>query len=67
MLNGCSISDLSNETQQSRRKGGPLDRKGSHEHVEPNASIAIAMKKGHQKPKPNKDHHMNILENYRKL
>ena len=53
---------LVDELEHSGGDRGPLDRKGGQEHVECNTSVAIATKERHQKPKSNKDHHMNILE-----
>lgn len=57
--------DQSNETQQSRCNGGPLDCQHCHEHVECDAPVSIPTQKSHQKSKTNKYHHMNILKNYK--
>lgn len=41
---------------------GPLEAEGCHQEVETHRAEAVALQKCHQEAKPNKDHHMDILE-----
>lgn len=40
----------------------PLQGKGSNQKVEPDATEAVALQKGHEKTKTDEDHHVHVLE-----
>lgn len=40
----------------------PLKAEGGNEEVEAHSTKAVPLEKCHQEAKPNKDHHMDILE-----
>ena len=53
---------LLDEGEHSRGDGGPLGSKGRHQQVEGYAAVTIATEEGHEKPKTNEDHDVDILE-----
>ncbi len=57
-----AIVVLVDEGKHAWGDGGPLDGKWCQQQVEPNAAVAIATEKGHEKAKTGENHHMDILK-----
>ena len=53
---------LLDECEEAAGDGGPLDRKGSQQEVESNATETIATQESHEKSKADECHNVDILK-----